>query len=182
MCFYDTDLPGTAVARAYLITVAQFSDVAAQEMYEPPGVDIDRVDEAVETGRVVLGPGRYETLVCPGFRAGHPMLTFTAPWRAAEVEANAPAPAYLARLAGGLHEAHGWNPERITDYLAARPGVDGRLDRAAVAAIVATGMGQAGSDWLPEVPAVFVERPATGSPRASVAGAAVDREDRRRDR
>jgi hypothetical protein len=127
-------------------------------MYEPPGVDIDRIDEAVRTGSVTLGPGRYETLVRPGFRAGHPLLTFTAPWSAAEVQWNAPAPAYLARLAGGLHEAHGWDADRITDYLSSRPGIDGRLDRATVAAVTAAGLGRAGSDWLAEAPQA-VERP-----------------------
>jgi hypothetical protein len=176
MCFYDRDLPGPTAARAYLITASQFSDIAAQEMYEPPGVDIDRIDEAVRTGSVTLGPGRYETLVRPGFRDGHPLLTFTAPWTAAEVEWNAPAPAYLARLAGGLHEAQGWDADRIIDYLTGRPGIDGRLSRAAVAEVVATGLGQAGSDWLSEVPERSVERPAAGSPRAGVGGPAADRQ------
>src|SRR4051794_23122418 len=174
MCFYDRDLPGPAVARAYLITASQFSDIAAQEMYEPPGVDIDRIDEAVASGSVTLGPGRYETLVCPGSRDGHPLLTFTAPWSAAEVDWNPPAPAYLARLAGGIREAHGWDADRITDYLSARPGIDGRLDRATVVAVVTAGLGQAGSDWLPEVPERPRDRPPTGLPGSSVAGVAPD--------
>lgn len=39
--FYDPDLPGTAAARAYLITPEQFADIAAQEMYRVPGEEVD---------------------------------------------------------------------------------------------------------------------------------------------
>ncbi|MEU4746046.1 histone deacetylase, partial [Actinosynnema sp. NPDC023658] len=57
--FYDPDLPGTAAVRAYLVTTAQFSDVAAQEMYRDPGVDLD-LTAVPAGGRHALGPGRYE--------------------------------------------------------------------------------------------------------------------------
>src|SRR4051812_46926456 len=36
MAFYDPDLPGEVAARAYLISAAQFADIAAQEMHRPP--------------------------------------------------------------------------------------------------------------------------------------------------
>ncbi|MBF9128326.1 histone deacetylase [Plantactinospora sp. S1510] len=126
MAFYDPELPGRAAARAYLITAAQFADIANQEMYQPPGTDPDLIEAAVAQGRAYLGPGRYETLVCAGTREGLPLLTFTAPWRAEEVEPAPPAPRYLAMIASGLHEAHGWTAAQITAYLAGRPGVAGR--------------------------------------------------------
>lgn len=65
-------------ARAYLLTLSQFSDIAAQEMYREPGGDLD-LTEALTRGRARIGPGRYETLVCAGLLDGYPVLTFTAP-------------------------------------------------------------------------------------------------------
>jgi len=70
MAFYDPGAGGHAAARAYLVSAGQFSDVAAQEMYRVPGVDLD-LSEVLATGRSVTGPGRYETLV----RAGEPRRT-----------------------------------------------------------------------------------------------------------
>ncbi|GGM31226.1 hypothetical protein GCM10012279_57650 [Micromonospora yangpuensis] len=140
MAFYDPRLPGRAAARAYLVTVGQFADIAAQEMYRPPGSDLDLV-AAAATGRVTLGPGRYETLLGVGRLDGVPMLTFTAPWTAADVPWTAPAPVYLAMIAGGLREAHGWPARRITAYLADRPGVAGRWSAQDLAALVAGATG-----------------------------------------
>jgi hypothetical protein len=138
MALYDPTLAGEAAARAYLITASQFADIAAQEMYrQPPGVDATCIAQAAKTGSVQLGPGRYETLVCAGFRDGHPLLTFTAPWRATDVELTRPAPAYLCMLASGLRESHGWTSEQITNYLYSRPGVLGLWDRAEVASVIA---------------------------------------------
>lgn len=122
--FYDPALPGTAAMRAYLITVEQFSDLVAQEMYRAPGVDLD-LTEALMTGRATLGPGRYETLLCVGALDGYPVLTFTAPWSSADVELLAPSARYLGILAGGLREAHGWDPGQAASYLASRPGAAG---------------------------------------------------------
>lgn len=69
MAFYDPDAGGRTPARAYLLTVGQFSDLAAQEMHRPPVSDLELVD-AVTSGRHRFGPGRYETLVCVGERDG----------------------------------------------------------------------------------------------------------------
>ena len=116
--FYDPALPGRIAGRAYLITAQQFADVAAQEMHrEPDGVELD-LTTALTAGRDVLGPGRYETLIYSGDRLGHPLLTFTAPWRSADVVHTPPAPAYLATLATGLNEAYGWNSDDVSAYLA----------------------------------------------------------------
>ncbi|MEV8568333.1 histone deacetylase [Streptomyces sp. NPDC051322] len=124
MGFYDPDGAGEMPARAYLVTAEQFSDIAAQEMHRDPGTDID-LTRALATGRDRLGPGRYETLVCPGAIDGIPVFTFTAPWSLAEAELNAPSAAYLGNFATGLMEAHGWTPERSAEYLATRPGATG---------------------------------------------------------
>ncbi|NIH82171.1 histone deacetylase [Amycolatopsis viridis] len=122
--FYDASLPGTAAARAYLLTRGQFSDLAAQEMYRPPDRDLD-LTTVLSTGRDVLGPGRYETLLYVGDREGFPVLTFTAPWSAREVAWNPPSAVYLRMLGEGLREAHGWPVPRVARYLCGLRGVAG---------------------------------------------------------
>lgn len=124
MAFYDPHLPGEVAARAYLLTFGQFSDVVAQEMRRLPEADLD-LAEALTAGSHRLGDGRYETVLRVGARNGHPMLTFTAPWRCGDVATTPPSPAYVRVIAAGLAEAHGWARERIGRYLAAAPGARG---------------------------------------------------------
>jgi hypothetical protein len=123
--FYDPTAPGTVLARAHLITAGQFSDLAAQEMYGAPGADLD-LGEALETGRAVLGPGRYETVVRAGEYEGAPLLTLTAPWRLGDVAPAAPSEAYLRHLVAGLLEAGAWDVPAVARYLAGCPGAAGR--------------------------------------------------------
>lgn len=118
---YDPHLPGTAAARAWLVTPGQFADIAAQEMYRDPDGDLD-LAEVLHTGRAVLGPGRYETLLHAGDVDGYPQLTFTAGHRVGDVDPVAPSAAYLRMLAGGLEQAHGWTLTQAADYLAGLPG------------------------------------------------------------
>jgi hypothetical protein len=122
VAFYDHETPGPAVGRAYLVTAQQFADIAAQEMYRVPDPD-DPIEEIVLggldpelDGRHHVGPGHYETLVEVGRIGGAPMLTFTAPHGIDHVEHNAPSEAYLAMLADGLREGHGWDDEAIRSY------------------------------------------------------------------
>ena len=122
--FFDPALPGRAAMRSYLVTAGQFSDIAEQEMYREPGPDLD-LSTVLRTGRDQLGPGRYETLLYLGDLDGCPVLTFTAPCAASEIEKNPPSAAYLAMLVGGLREAHGWSLPEIAGYLAPLPGVRG---------------------------------------------------------
>ncbi|MER5413767.1 histone deacetylase [Streptomyces virginiae] len=129
--FYDPTAPGRTRGRAHLVTVGQMSDIAAQEMYEEPGADLD-LTTALRDGRDELGPGRYETLICPGTIDGIPVLTFTAPWSLRDVEVLNPSGAYLRYLAGGLLESGPWEEQDIADYLAACPGAAGNWTAAQV--------------------------------------------------
>ncbi|MFI5645178.1 histone deacetylase [Kitasatospora sp. NPDC051705] len=122
--FYDPDAAGPAPGRAYLLTLGQFSDIAAQEMYRSPGTDLD-LTGVLATGRATLGPGRYETLVHAGELDGLPLLTLTAPTGLAGADLNPPSAAYLRTLAAGLAQAHGWDSRRTARYLASRPGAAG---------------------------------------------------------
>lgn len=120
MAFYDHDLPGPTPARAYRVTVAQFADIAAQEMRREP-VAGTALEQVLTAGLTEVsyrsGPGRYETLVNAGERDGLPMLTFTSPDGAAAMAHTVPSSAYLAMLAQGLREGHGWADEQIAAYL-----------------------------------------------------------------
>jgi hypothetical protein len=122
--FFDPELPGRAAMRSYLVTSGQFSDIAAQEMYRSPGSDLD-LSTVLKTGRDQIGPGRYETLLHVGDLDGYPVLTFTAPWSASEIDGNPPSAAYLALIVAGLGEAHGWPLPKIAEYLSRLPGVQG---------------------------------------------------------
>ncbi|WP_353648464.1 histone deacetylase [Nakamurella sp. A5-74] len=119
MAFYDHDEHGPTPARAYLITAAQFADVAAQEMHRlpDPADPLQRiVIDEFEGGRHTAGPGRYETLIEVGVRDGVRMLTFTSPHGAGAVSHTAPSATYRALIAAGLAESHHWDPARIDSY------------------------------------------------------------------
>ncbi|WP_431959268.1 histone deacetylase [Actinacidiphila sp. bgisy160] len=116
--FYDRDAPGGGVrARAHLLTIDQFSDIAAQEMYRSPGTDLD-FGEVLRYGRARVGDGRYETLLYPGDVDGHPVLTFTAPWGCGGTEHVRPSGIYLRHIAEGLAETGAWDLPGIAAYLA----------------------------------------------------------------
>jgi hypothetical protein len=122
--FYDPEVDGRVLARAHLVTTDQFADIAAQEMYRAPDVDLD-LEGVLTSGRAVLGEGRYETLVCAGQVEGLPVLTFTAPWRMSDVEWTRPSAAYVRFLAAGLLSAGAWDLEAVASYVAACPGAAG---------------------------------------------------------
>lgn len=124
MAFFDPVASGSTAARAYLVTLGQFSDIAAQEMYQEPTGDLD-LQPVLTKGRMELGPGRYETLIYVGELDGHPVMTFTAPWTIHDVELTKPASRYLKYLASGLLESHGWSLRQIAEYLAECPGAAG---------------------------------------------------------
>lgn len=120
---YEPDAAGRVAARAYLLTAEQFTDVLAQEMRQPPGLELD-LSPVHTLGQHSFGPGSYETLVRVGSRDGLPMLTFTSN-RYSSRHLAAPTATYLQTLARGLRESHGWSARRIAAYLAAVPGAQG---------------------------------------------------------
>jgi hypothetical protein len=135
IAFYDPDLPGESVGVVYLLTLGQFSDVAAQEMHRAPGVDLD-LAELWNHGRHEVGPGRYESLHVVGRIAEAPVVTFTASQTTEAIDYNPPAPAYLSTMACGLAESHGWGADRIADYLLARPGIGDGWDAESLRSLV----------------------------------------------
>ncbi len=117
--FYDDRTPGRTCARAYLVGAGQFVDIAAQEMSRTPQREdpIEAVLAGLDGGRHSVGPGSYETLVLLGRLDGVPLLTFTSPDRADEVEHTLPSAAYLRTIAAGLRESRGWDEARAQRYL-----------------------------------------------------------------
>jgi hypothetical protein len=123
IAFYDPEAEGPTPARAFLITAGQFTDVAAQEMHRTPSEEdpLEQVvREGLPEGRHRAGPGKYETMLRVGEREGRPLLTFTAPDRAEQMESVPPTDAYLAMLTEGLRQSHGWEDARIAAYFRAR--------------------------------------------------------------
>lgn len=131
IAFYDPALAGGSVGVAYLLTLGQFSDVVAQEMHREPGADLD-LTELWDTGRHGLGPGRYESLHVVDRVDQLPMVTFTA---STELDLNPPVESYLATMARGLVEIHGWGAEEVADYLLARPGLGDNWEAASLRAL-----------------------------------------------
>jgi hypothetical protein len=121
IAFHDADADGEVLARAYLLTERQVTDVLEQEMRREPGTDHD-LALLHENGHHVLGPGRYETLRVVGTLDGRPVITFGGP-DARALGLRAPAPAYVATIVRGLRSAHGLTDEEIASYLAGCPGV-----------------------------------------------------------
>jgi hypothetical protein len=121
VAFLDTLAPGTSPGRAYLLTHEQFSDVVAQEMHRPPGVDLDL---AVLGGHRswAFGDGRYETLHVVDHVDGAPVVTFTAP-ASAPLDYRAPSAAYLTVMGRGLMASHGWTPARVASYVVGCRGI-----------------------------------------------------------
>ncbi|MGX6741139.1 histone deacetylase [Streptomyces xantholiticus] len=134
--FYDSAADGRVWGRAHLITAGQFSDIATQEMYEPPGADLD-FDQVLADGRAVLGPGRYQTLVLLGHLDTVPVLTFTAPWRLTEVPWTKPTGRYLLHLARGLLTDAVRDASAVTRYLSRCPGAANAWTLDELAALIA---------------------------------------------
>jgi hypothetical protein len=121
MAFYDAEATGEVAARAYLITTEQFVDVLAQETRRPPGMTLD-LEPFFQGDSYSDGVGGYPLLVRVGERRGLPLVTFTRP-RSTASPLAAPSAPYLAAMAIGLREAHGWSEVQIDRYLSALPGV-----------------------------------------------------------
>jgi hypothetical protein len=120
MAFYDPEARGEVAARAYLITAEQFVDVLAQETLRSPGMALD-LTPAFRGDRYSNGVGGYPILVRVGCHRGVPLVTFTRDRRSASTLV-APTVLYLAAMATGLREAHGWSLTQIDRYLSALPG------------------------------------------------------------
>lgn len=119
--------------RAWRIGWDQFEDVVAQEN----GRSTHSLD--VESGALaegfstLVGPGRYDHLVCVGTLGGLPVLTCTAPGSPEPAGQGAPSFEYLAHIITGLRETFALDDHSIVDYLGRARGATRDLVRAALA-------------------------------------------------
>ena len=139
---HPVDPGAVTLARAYLMTTGQLSDVMAQESVRPLGsVELDPHLDRIEDDRTaVIGPGRYDTVLGCGEIDGVDCVTFTGRATMAETAITTPAADYLAMVAAGLRAVHGLDDEGVVRYLRLRPGVAGRWsDESLLAAISGEG-------------------------------------------
>jgi hypothetical protein len=122
------------LGRRYLITIDQMEDVVAQECWCPTRpIDLDRLRPG---STLTMGRRRYDALMHLGLAPdGRAMLTCTSPTSMDPAEVAAPAERYLRLIARGVQETHGLASDEVSGYLAARPGVAGRLDPAVLDAV-----------------------------------------------
>jgi hypothetical protein len=125
---------GTEVfVRAWRLGWDQLEDVMAQENGRPTCPLAVEPAALVDGFSLLVGPGRYDRLVCVGTLEGLPVLTFTAPTSFESVIPEAPSPAYLAHIITGLRETFGLVDLEVVDYLGGAPGARPDLVRAALA-------------------------------------------------
>jgi hypothetical protein len=119
-------------ARAWRLGWEQLEDVMAQENGRAT-IPLDLEPAALVDGSSMLvGPGRYDRLVCLGILEGLPVLTFTAPASIASVIPEAPSPAYLAHIVTGLRETFGFVDSEVVEYLGGAAGATPDLVRTAL--------------------------------------------------
>ncbi|WP_420040339.1 histone deacetylase [Gordonia sp. MP11Mi] len=126
MAFYDHQTPGPTPAGAYLISIEQFADVAAQESDREPIVG-GAVEAALRDSAIlrrhgdahVVDDGLYSRLVRVGTIDGLSALTFTSVPGIRDVAHTAPSEPYLAMIGRGLRETHGWDDNEIARYFRA---------------------------------------------------------------
>jgi len=135
VAFLDPVAAGTSPGCAYLLTHEQFSDVVAQEMHRPPGVDLDL---GVLGGQRswAFGDGRYETMHVLDAIDGVPVVTFTAP-TTAPLDYLAPSGSYLTVMGVGLMGSHGWDAGEVASYLMGCRGIGGGWTVESISALLA---------------------------------------------
>lgn len=125
IAFLDSDTPGRALGRAWLITPDQLLDVMAQECGREPGTMPEGALHDIGPDRhtvAAVPEGWYGRLVWCGDLDGVPILTCTADWALRDEVPAPPSSTYLSTIARGLAEL-GHPRRRIVDYLGGLAGV-----------------------------------------------------------
>jgi hypothetical protein len=116
LAVYDRAAQGEVLARAYLVTFGQFSDVVTQEARRPVGQNLTRLPHG---GYAPLSTV-YDALLELDVRDGVPMLTMTS---SGDHEPVAPSAAYLGTILTGLRDGFGLDDEACVSYLLGARGV-----------------------------------------------------------
>jgi len=127
----NNDNLGRALGRAYLITMEQFDDIAAQENGRGVGTITTKADEAITNGSsILLATGLYGNLVHIGDYKGAPAFTFTGDFSAEQallgsfedkkanyIKINEPSPNYIRVIGSGLKETFNLTIDQQVDYV-----------------------------------------------------------------
>lgn len=132
LAFYDPSEEGVVVARAYLVSFGQFSDVVAQEARLEGGADLVRDDG----GRLVALSSVYDNILELEPYDGVPVMTMTARTGSSGPPV-APSAAYLTTILAGLADGFDLDPDAQVDYLLRARGVAPTWDRAGLLALMA---------------------------------------------
>jgi hypothetical protein len=116
------------IARAYLITVSQFEEIAAEQSGRRTPSRLP-IKQAMRSGHATIndGTGDYEELVYCGMREGYPMFTLTA--TTPHTPYVAPSPAYTRLVLKGLSENQDISAADAIEYMYTVPGVAGRYQK-----------------------------------------------------
>jgi hypothetical protein len=144
LAFYDPSAQGVVLARAYLLSFGQFSDVVAQEARLEGGADLLRDDG----GRLVALSSVYDKILELTPHDGVPVMTMTARTGSTGPPV-APSAAYLTTIFAGLADGFGLDPEGQVDYLLHARGVAPTWNRAELLALIAADQaaGHQSSSW-----------------------------------
>ena len=140
VAFLDTGSDGQVFGRAYRITGEQFADVVAQEMRREPGTNVD-LHALLDRRLLVLGEGRYETVLMVDTIDDELVVTFTCPSGCARPPINTPTAPYLVTIARGLAESHRLSAPDVVEYLGAAPGIAGSWPRPDLVTAVSAAIG-----------------------------------------
>jgi hypothetical protein len=113
VAFIDPEIDESAetLCRTWLITGGQYGDLRQQE-----------------------GVAWYDDEVTLGEIDGIPILTVT--HRRRLIDILPPSPAYLKTIAVGLRETAGWSDDEIAIYLLGKTGIQGRMRRHEIMALL----------------------------------------------
>ncbi|HSX16487.1 MAG TPA: M20/M25/M40 family metallo-hydrolase [Patescibacteria group bacterium] len=116
------------IARAYLITIEQFEEIAAQQNDRAIAQRLP-FREAMRDGHATVGKGtgHYDELVYCGTKDHHPIFTLTAV--TPELPYVAPSPVYAKLLCQGLSENTAMNQKTAVEYMLSMPGIAGNYKK-----------------------------------------------------
>ncbi|MET0779254.1 MAG: M20/M25/M40 family metallo-hydrolase, partial [Candidatus Saccharimonadales bacterium] len=138
VCVMPEPSPGAhTIARAYLVTVQQFEELAAQQNHGAgPKPKRLPMQEAMQRGRATIGDGTgdYEELLYCGTKDKYPMFTLTA--STPRMPYVAPSPAYTSLVFKGLSENSRISKTAAIDYVYGTPGIAGNYQRQEITAML----------------------------------------------
>jgi succinyl-diaminopimelate desuccinylase len=124
------------IARAYLITVEQFEDIAAQENMQKEPIRLP-LAQTIRDGHVtigsVTGQRMYDELLYCGLEDNRPMFTLTAMQQ--QSERCLPSGAYAKVLCIGLSQNPDFDTEAAIDYVTGNPNLAGHYKKRAITKI-----------------------------------------------